>query len=112
MTTLQRSSVSFRRQGSSGRIWDDLHIIDQKTGNLHIIDQKTGMPVAAAEKQENKQPENVQANQEEEERKVGDSSPGASPPPSDRQNQVLPEKKGRGCGISTIFGRCMGTPAS
>ncbi|KAK1281950.1 hypothetical protein QJS10_CPB22g01204 [Acorus calamus] len=23
MTTLQRSSVSFRRQGSSGRIWDD-----------------------------------------------------------------------------------------
>ncbi|ESQ49941.1 hypothetical protein EUTSA_v10021686mg [Eutrema salsugineum] len=28
MTTLQRSAVSFRRQGSSGRIWSDQFILD------------------------------------------------------------------------------------
>ncbi|AES74646.1 hypothetical protein MTR_6g009420 [Medicago truncatula] len=30
MNTLQRSSCSFRRQGSSGRIWQDVHIMEPK----------------------------------------------------------------------------------
>lgn len=36
MNTLQRSSYSFRRQGSSGRIWDNrLTVTDLKSGELN-----------------------------------------------------------------------------
>ncbi|KAJ6711709.1 hypothetical protein OIU79_008023 [Salix purpurea] len=36
MAGLQRSAVSFRRQGSSGLIWDDRYV----SGELNQIDQK------------------------------------------------------------------------
>ncbi|XVE63510.1 hypothetical protein DITRI_Ditri07aG0026100 [Diplodiscus trichospermus] len=38
MATLQRSVVSFRRQGSSGPIWDDLYVLGED-GSVHYRDQ-------------------------------------------------------------------------
>ncbi|XWS70853.1 hypothetical protein CRYUN_Cryun03dG0084800 [Craigia yunnanensis] len=38
MATLQRSEVSFRRQGSSGSVWDDLYVLGED-GSVHYRDQ-------------------------------------------------------------------------
>lgn len=94
MTTLQRSAVSFRRQGSSGRIWDD----------LHLVDPKTGQPVAAENREDKKRApgeENLQQN------KVADSGSISLSPASKAQKE--PERKSAGCGFSAIFGRCKGS---
>ncbi|CAK8533585.1 unnamed protein product [Lathyrus sativus] len=39
MITLQRSSCSFRRQGSSGRIWQDMQFMEPKSGSLSTKNQ-------------------------------------------------------------------------
>ncbi|KAL6994269.1 hypothetical protein U1Q18_012376 [Sarracenia purpurea var. burkii] len=110
MTTLQRSSVSFRRQGSSGRIWDDrppLH--DPKSGGLH--------PTIAFEKcqDHNNSQDNVA---------VGHPTPSgpfaATTPLPGSENEVdhpnpssppKSESKPRKWSFSSIFRRCVGTPA-
>ena len=38
MATLQRSAVSFRRQGSSGSVWDELYVLGED-GSVHYRDQ-------------------------------------------------------------------------
>ncbi|OMP01069.1 hypothetical protein CCACVL1_03171 [Corchorus capsularis] len=38
MATLKRSAVSFRRQGSSGSIWDDVYVLGED-GTVHYKDQ-------------------------------------------------------------------------
>ncbi|EOY31458.1 Overexpressor of cationic peroxidase 3, putative [Theobroma cacao] len=38
MATLQRSAVSFRREGSSGSVWDDLYVLGED-GTVHYRDQ-------------------------------------------------------------------------
>ncbi|KAA8530294.1 hypothetical protein F0562_005003 [Nyssa sinensis] len=49
MTSLQRSSVSFRRQGSSGRIWNDpFQFSEPKAGELHAF-----TPPASGKSQDN-----------------------------------------------------------
>ncbi|KAK4794959.1 hypothetical protein SAY86_012953 [Trapa natans] len=41
MTSLQRSSVSFRRQGSSGRIWNDA-VVPERRSNMLNADKAGG----------------------------------------------------------------------
>ncbi|KAJ0099250.1 hypothetical protein Patl1_22060 [Pistacia atlantica] len=99
MTTLQRSSVSFRRQGSSGRIWND----------LQILDPKTGLPVPTAK--HDKQLPNIDTNGEgnlHQKNSIDSSSPGAPIPPSPSENEDISDKKVQGCGLSALFGRCRG----
>lgn len=103
MTTLQRSSVSFRRQGSSGRIWNDLQILDPKTG--------LPVPTANAAKQDYRQLPNIDTNGEgnlHQKNNIDPSSPGAPIPPSPSENEVVSDKKVQGCGLSALFGRCRG----
>lgn len=38
MASLQRSTASFRRQGSSGSVWDDLYVLGED-GSVHYKDQ-------------------------------------------------------------------------
>lgn len=98
MTTLQRSAVSFRRQGSSGRIWDD----------LHLVDPKTGQPVAAENREDKKRAPNGDTGEENlQQNKVADSGSISLSPASKAQKE--PERKSAGCGFSAIFGRCKGS---
>ncbi|XVE83867.1 hypothetical protein DITRI_Ditri16bG0122500 [Diplodiscus trichospermus] len=117
--TLQRSSVSFRRQGSSGRIWNDRHIIDPKTGLPNA-------PAAAAMKSGHDK-ENLSGNGSREEffslprEEIHHPQPANFEAPSEPENNVprnpKPEEndasaqKGHRCGISVLFGRCMGPTA-
>ena len=111
--TLQRSSVSFRRQGSSGHIWND----------RHIIDPKTGLPNAAAGERRHDQ-ENLPGNGSPEEFFSLPQDEIHHPQPTNFQAHPKPEnnvpknpkaernnastQKGQRCGISVLFGRCMG----
>ncbi|XVF60437.1 hypothetical protein PTKIN_Ptkin08bG0045900 [Pterospermum kingtungense] len=114
MTTLQRSSVSFRRQGSSGRIWSDRNIIDPKTG---LPNAPTAAAAAARaskrspellfylpqEEIHHPQPTNFQAHPTEPEGNVPKN-------PTARRKHGSAQKVPR-CGISSLFGRCMGPTA-
>ncbi|XP_021297758.1 uncharacterized protein LOC110426778 [Herrania umbratica] len=104
MTTLQRSSVSFRRQGSSGRIWND----------RHIIDPKTGLPNAAAG--ERRYEGNLPSIRSPEETFSPPHEEILHPQPTNFQVPPRPENndspsKVQRCGISLLFGRCMGPTA-
>ncbi|CAA7395344.1 unnamed protein product [Spirodela intermedia] len=48
MSTLQRSSVSFRRQGSSGRIWHEAVHQWELKGHSGVLSMPTVSPPAAA----------------------------------------------------------------
>ncbi|XP_044504551.1 uncharacterized protein LOC123224871 [Mangifera indica] len=102
MASLQRSSVSFRRQGSSGRIWNDLHILDPKTG--------IAVPTATCVKQgDNKHLPNIDTNGEgnlHQNNHIDSYSPGTPIPPSPSENEAVSDKKVQGCGFSALFGRC------
>ncbi|KAI6671218.1 hypothetical protein NL676_006103 [Syzygium grande] len=87
MTTLQRSSVSFRRQGSSGRIWEDLQFPERKSGALHA-GKNTGLDQEVVLNDRRKDPKD-------DELRAADSLP---PAPGVQK-----------CGLSTIFGRCGGS---
>lgn len=88
-TTLQRSSVSFRRQGSSGHIWDDrLLFLDLHSGEIRS-------PVTTAK------------TREEIFKEIGRKSRSFDSAPSSRS-----EGKAQKCGLSSVFGRCMGSSTS
>lgn len=98
MTTLQRSSISFRRQGSSGLIWDDhLRVLEPKSTvpsptSPSLMTQELHLPTPErngdAKLTENTTPES--------------GLPNSSSPPQERAQR---------CSLSSIFGRCMGSPA-
>lgn len=91
MNTLERSSVSFRRQGSSGRIWDN---------QFQAIGQKADVPQAAAMATRKRQEVTFQEMENQTPRsRSGNSTP---PPPNSRD-------KGQRCAFSAVFGRCIGT---
>uniref|UniRef100_A0A7N0U9I2 Uncharacterized protein n=1 Tax=Kalanchoe fedtschenkoi TaxID=63787 RepID=A0A7N0U9I2_KALFE len=81
MISLQRSSVSFRRQGSSGRIWADrvpgldLPTTPPNTGHSTYVDQDNDLH----------QPEQQQA----------------------CRDSDLEAKTSKGCGLSFIFKLCV-----
>ncbi|KAL3720201.1 hypothetical protein ACJRO7_005087 [Eucalyptus globulus] len=92
MTTLQRSAVSFRRQGSSGRIWNDLEIPERKSGMLNAA-KNTGLDQEVVANDRRKDPKD-------DDLRLAHS---LSPEPGDRVHK---------CSLSTIFGRCGGSPRS
>uniref|UniRef100_A0A2N9EKT7 MAPK kinase substrate protein n=1 Tax=Fagus sylvatica TaxID=28930 RepID=A0A2N9EKT7_FAGSY len=94
MTTLQRSNVSFRRQGSSGLIWDDrLKVLEQKGGVMNNSNTSTT---------QKREQEHVQGKKR---KQVAYSNP---PNPSSSR----PGKKAKGCSFSALFGRCIGSPTA
>ncbi|CAF2375181.1 hypothetical protein YC2023_006759 [Brassica napus] len=104
MTTLQRSAVSFRRQGSSGRIWGDQFVLNQKGGEtLQNQEHST--------KNSNDPEDNIQI------QKSSSSSSSYSSPSSyfsERRrepNISSPTRSKPGCGLSLFFRQCIGSSA-
>ncbi|KAK6798703.1 hypothetical protein RDI58_006406 [Solanum bulbocastanum] len=89
MTTLERSAYSFRRQGSSGHIWDNRPAGGEPppttTATVHGTEQ-------------NRRTSNVDANSVEMETNEKPCSRSESKPPR--------------CSFIAIFGRCAKTPVS
>lgn len=118
MTTLQRSSVSFRRQGSSGRIWEN--------NNRLQLPEKNANAGACSDNQEKK----IVLNEETAEStnrlpvspspvvtKVNSSSisPKSSSSPrssSGHNHNSNNNNKGQKCAFVSIFGRCIGSPTA
>lgn len=105
MTTLQRSAVSFRRQGSSGRIWDDrlqIQALNNKAAarsTLHSnkIEEKPLPDIVRNQNQDrNFQERNMIAS-----RPIGSQS---------HSNVDDDHQKVQRCSLSAMFGRCMGSP--
>ncbi|KAF8378352.1 hypothetical protein HHK36_029691 [Tetracentron sinense] len=84
-----RSSVSFRRQGSSGHIWND---------RLHTLELKVGVPNSAA----------TGRHQEEKfhEKEIFRSHSSDSSRPAGSEPRV------QRCACSAVFGLCMGSPTT
>ncbi|OIW12428.1 hypothetical protein TanjilG_04177 [Lupinus angustifolius] len=111
MHTLQRSSSTFRRQGSSGRIWNDRVFVEQKA-NGNVSPSPSLSPsssfirknIIENDKENVSQIERnnrVRLHDEE----VASSSRSLSTQPSSRtQNKVHRSF------LSSIFGRCLSSP--
>lgn len=109
MNSLQRSSFSFRRQGSSGRIWhDQIQFMEPKANGNH---SSTTSPLGK-NKHKEENVSHMEGNNIMRRRLHGNNDQGAthsnsplSPSPSSRtQNKI-----NRGF-CSSIFGRCMSSP--
>ena len=93
--SLRRSSMSFRRQGSSGSIWEDrLQIVEQKNGQAKAIfsDDKS----------------NGDDRRFQDKRDVDLGSPVSPSTPNSKQEPKTPQR----WALSSIFGRCMGSPTA
>ncbi|KAG7629601.1 hypothetical protein ISN44_As03g000360 [Arabidopsis suecica] len=104
MTSLQRSAVSFRRQGSSGRIWSDQFILDQKNGA--ILQNPLEQTGRNSNDLEDKNPS----------QKSSSSSSSSSPPPYFSEIRRGPDissstRNKLGCGLSSLFRQCIGSSA-
>ncbi|KAJ9152521.1 hypothetical protein P3X46_026081 [Hevea brasiliensis] len=104
-STLQRSSVSFRRQGSSGRVWDNLHIDRKASGALSgpLIRMST-------DKSQELHLKNIEKGREEaflgkEDEDISNSSSSTSPMAPSK-----PENKNQRCNVLSLFRSCMGSP--
>ncbi|KAJ9683525.1 hypothetical protein PVL29_019206 [Vitis rotundifolia] len=91
MNTLERSSFSFRRQGSSGRIWDN---------QFQAFEPKADVPQAAATATRKRQEVKFQEMETQTPRSWSGNS---TPPPPNSQD------KGQRCAFSAVFWRCIGT---
>ena len=94
MTTLQRSSVSFRRQGSSGRIWDDrlqVQALDSKTSDSNERDEK------ALVSHERHQGSDFKETKTANSRPLGSST------------RSIDDRKVQRFSLSALFGRCIGS---
>ncbi|WVZ13929.1 hypothetical protein V8G54_011495 [Vigna mungo] len=108
MNSLQRSSFSFRRQGSSGRIWQDQIQFEEAKANGHA-----GTPRFSSGK--NKMKKNKEANVPQIEETImgrtyqenyeGDTHSNSSPSLSKTQNKV------HGSFFSSICGLCISNPS-
>ncbi|KAF8103732.1 hypothetical protein N665_0185s0006 [Sinapis alba] len=107
MTTLQRSAVSFRRQGSSGRIWGDQFVLNQKSGEV-LQNQEHGREHSA--KNSNDPEDNIRTQKS--------SSSSSSSSPSSYFSEIRrgpnissPTRSKPGCGLSSFFRQCIGSSA-
>ncbi|CAH8340508.1 unnamed protein product [Eruca vesicaria subsp. sativa] len=107
MTSLQRSAVSFRRQGSSGRIWGDQFILNQRGGE-NLQNQEHGGEHHG--KNSNCPGDNIQIQKS--------SSSSSSSSPSSYFSEIRrgtnissPTRSKPGCGLSSFFRRCIGSSA-
>ncbi|EXB47705.1 hypothetical protein L484_010490 [Morus notabilis] len=101
MTTLQRSSVSFRRQGSSGRTWNDRL-------QFQALESKTSHSTFLRNKREEEPLTNLQRNQE---RNFNESKMVSSRSISSSSHSNDDQKVQR-CFLSLLFRRCMGSPTA
>ncbi|KAB2595432.1 hypothetical protein D8674_030882 [Pyrus ussuriensis x Pyrus communis] len=100
MTALERSSMSFRRQGSSGRIWED---------RLPVFDQKPSRASFSGCRSDFEHHPNF--DRKFQEREFVDH------PHYPHANEASPNSKQEGkvvqrCFLSSFFGRCMGSPTA
>ncbi|EFH60544.1 hypothetical protein ARALYDRAFT_896128 [Arabidopsis lyrata subsp. lyrata] len=108
MTSLQRSAVSFRRQGSSGRIWSDQSILDQKNGAILQNQEQTCQQSGSTS---NDLEEKIPS------RKSSSSSSSSSSPPLyfseiRRGPDISSSTRNKpGCGLSSLFRQCIGSSA-
>ncbi|CAB4275102.1 unnamed protein product [Prunus armeniaca] len=100
MNALPRSSISFRRQGSSGLIWED---------RVQVLEQKRALQVTISINKSDSQEHTSNLDERFQERKDVDSP---SPPLPETSVPSKPEKEDRRCSFSTLFGRCMRSPAT
>lgn len=107
MTALQRSAVSFRRQGSSGRIW----------GDQFVLNQKGGESLQNQEQREEHSTKNSN-NPEDNSRIQKSSSLSSSSSPSSYFSELRrgpnissPTRSKPGCGLSSFFRQCIGSSA-
>ncbi|CAL9014509.1 unnamed protein product [Prunus brigantina] len=100
MNALPRSSISFRRQGSSGLIWED---------RVQVLEQKPALQVTISINKSDSQEHTSNLDERFQERKDVDSP---SPPLPETSVPSKSEKKDRGCSFSILFGRCMRSPAA
>lgn len=108
-TPLQRSNVSFRRQGSSGRIWEDpARGLDLKGGPLTRQQSCLGTDVPRTlARQCSCVPQRNSLHQEKLDIDRFPSHEGTPMAPAVAQTQ----KPRRSCGLSAMFGPCMRSPA-
>ncbi|EOA31882.1 hypothetical protein CARUB_v10015109mg [Capsella rubella] len=106
MTSLQRSAVSFRRQGSSGRIWSDQFILDKKNGAILQSQEQT----CEQSRRNNNDLEDKIPSQK------SSSSSSSSSPTSPyffelRQRPDISSSTANntGCGLSSFFRQCIGS---
>ncbi|KAM5554827.1 hypothetical protein ABKV19_022980 [Rosa sericea] len=106
MTSLRRSSMSFRRQGSSGRIWEDrLQIVEHKSGHAQAI--------FSGEKSNDEDLRNLDGRfQDRRHVDLGSPSSPSTPTPTPTPNSKQEQKAAQRCALSSIFGRCMGSPTA
>lgn len=106
MTTLQRSAVSFRRQGSSGRIWSDQFISDPKNGAIFQNQEQTSNQQSV----NNDLEDNIRI------QKSNSSSSSSSSAPYFSEIRRGPDfssstRTKPGCGLSSFFRQCIGSSA-
>ncbi|KAE9590393.1 hypothetical protein Lal_00028095 [Lupinus albus] len=106
MYTLQRSSSTFRRQGSSGRIWSDHILMDQKNnGNASLPSSSSIRKNMIINNEENlSQTERNNVGRLHGNEVASTSRSLSSPPLSRTKNKVHRSF------LSSIFGRCMSSP--
>lgn len=97
MTALRRSSMSFRRQGSSGLIWED---------KIQAVEKKPTLKVTVSINKSDGE-EHPNPDEGSRERKDADSH---SPPDSSLRSK--PDHSVHKCSFSTVFGRCLRPPAA
>lgn len=103
MNTLPRSSFSFRRQGSSGRIWQDqIQFVEPKANGSASIATSLGKNKSIKEENVSHLEETIMG------RRLHDNSKRATRSSS---SSKIHNKVHRGF-FSSIFGRCMSSPAS
>ncbi|EEF44977.1 conserved hypothetical protein [Ricinus communis] len=119
-TALQRSSVSFRRQGSSGRVWDNLQV-DRKvssplsvSGPLLCVGATGSGPLTGSETAARSQDlshKHIETYRESKEfqayRDMSNSGSSTTPmPPSKSQS------KDQRCSVFSLFRHCVGSPTA
>ncbi|KAJ9135209.1 hypothetical protein P3X46_032418 [Hevea brasiliensis] len=104
-SALQRSTISFRRQGSSGRIWDNLHIYRKASGAF-----SGPLLGKATDKSQELYLKNIEKGREEafqQNKDTSNSSSSTSPmPPSKPENEI------QMCKVLSLFRSCMGSPTA
>ncbi|KAM1262574.1 hypothetical protein ACFX13_028358 [Malus domestica] len=96
MTALERSSVSFRRQGSSGRIWED---------RLPVFDRKPSSASFFGHMSDFEHHPNFEKKFQEKEFVDHPHYPHAAASSNSKQEVKVVHR----CFVSSFFGRCMGS---
>lgn len=108
MTTLQRSAISFRRQGSSGRIWSDQFISDPKNRAIHQNQEET---CQQSGKNSNDLEDNIRIQKSSSSSSSSSSSPSLYSTKICREQNIPSSIRSKlGCGLSSFFRQCIGSP--